>query len=102
MALLIAGVILIAGLVRQQFGSAGLYVVAAISGLADVDAITISSARVAGEPEVASRAILIAVASNSAAKAAMASWIGGTRVGRQLILPTLLAVLAGAAVHVLA
>lgn len=101
MAVLIAGVIVVTGLVQRQFGTAGLYLVAAVSGLVDVDAITISAARMAGDPQVSARAILIAVAANSGSKAALAGWIGGLGVGSRMVIPTIGAVLAGASVHLL-
>lgn len=101
MALMIAFVILVAGLVQLRFGEAGLYVVAAASGLGDVDAITISSARMAAPPEVAVHAILIAVAVNSCSKAVLATWIGGVKVGRRFLPPTLAAIAVGAAVHLM-
>lgn len=99
MALLITAVILISGLVQRNFGSAGLYVVAAVSGLADVDAITISTARMAADPRVLARAILIAVAANSASKAVLATWVGRPALGLRFVWPTLAGIAAGAAVY---
>src|SRR5690606_7199249 len=80
----IAAVMLAAQLLQWWFGSLGVLIVAAISGIADVDAVTISMARLTADTasvETASRAILIAVAVNTAAKAAMAGWVGGWRIG---------------------
>jgi uncharacterized membrane protein (DUF4010 family) len=81
-------------------GSAGAYVLAAISGIVDVDAISLSMARLAPERLDATSAIiaiLIAVAVNSTAKVAIASSIGGTAYAR-LLVPVLGATLvAGAA-----
>jgi uncharacterized membrane protein (DUF4010 family) len=57
---------------------------AAISGLADVDALTLSMARLAGLEVVAAdaaNAILIAAAINTASKAAMAVFVGGAHPG---------------------
>lgn len=69
---------------RQWFGSAGLYAVAAISGITDVDAITISVARM-GEEEAArataSAALVLAVSVNTAVKGAIALAIGGRGLG---------------------
>ena len=101
MALLITGVILLSGLVQRNFGSAGLYVVAAISGLADVDAITISIARMASDPHVLARTILIAVAANSASKAVLATWIGHQVIGLWFIWATLAGMIAAGAVYAL-
>lgn len=68
----------------SYFGSRGLLVSAGISGLADVDAITIS---VAGmhegglETRVAVMAITLAAATNTFVKAALAFALGSTRMG---------------------
>ena len=101
MVALIGGVILISGLTLRNFGSAGLYVVAALSGLADVDAITISSARMTGNPQVSATAILIAVTSNSLVKAFLAAWIGRPIIGARFLIPTLAGIAAGAAAYTL-
>ena len=60
MVAILAAVSLIAGLLRAQFGDAGLYIVAAISGLVDLDAITVTVARLGGPVQVAAQAILLA------------------------------------------
>lgn len=65
---LYAAVLLAVALAKEFFGSAGLYVVAFFSGLTDMDAITLSSAQLAGagtiETGTAWRAILIAAMAN--------------------------------------
>ena len=65
---LYAVVLLAVAAARDHFGSAGLYTVAAFSGLTDVDAITLSSAQLAQsgdiEASTAWRTILIAVMAN--------------------------------------
>ena len=101
MALLISTVILISGLVQRQFGSAGLYAVAAISGIADVDAITISAARAGGDPQVPAVAILIAVATNSLSKAILAAWVGRPVIGVRFLVPSLASIAVAAAVYAL-
>jgi uncharacterized membrane protein (DUF4010 family) len=66
------------------FGGRGALALAAVSGLADVDAITLSMAGLAGSavtPGVAVGAILIAIAANSLAKTGIAIAIGGRRFG---------------------
>lgn len=70
--------------VTHEVGSAGLYLLAAISGIADVDALTLSMARFAGRQvgfEQATVAILIAAGVNTVSKAVMATAIGGTVLG---------------------
>jgi uncharacterized membrane protein (DUF4010 family) len=68
----------------DRASSAGLYLLAAISGIADVDALTLSMARFAGGQVTlpdAVTAILIAAGVNTTAKAAMAAAVGGRHVG---------------------
>ncbi len=81
-------------------GSAGAYVLAAISGILDVDAISLSMARLAPDRLAATSAviaILIAVAVNSISKVVLA-WSGGGWMFGRLLVPALGAtLLAGAA-----
>lgn len=69
-------------------GSQGLYAVALVSGLTDVDAITLSSLRLfnlgqLSEPQTVT-AIAIAFLSNMAFKFGMVVFIGGWRLARQV------------------
>jgi uncharacterized membrane protein (DUF4010 family) len=80
----IGAVILTAEIVRQTFGSTGVLMVAALSGIADVDAVTISMARLGGGDlnlTIAAQAIMIAVSVNTIAKAMIAGWAGGRDIG---------------------
>jgi uncharacterized membrane protein (DUF4010 family) len=80
----IGAVMLTAEIIRQTFGSTGVLMVAALSGVADVDAVTISMARLGGgdlELNVAARAIMIAVGINTVSKAMIAGWAGGRDIG---------------------
>ncbi len=80
---LLAAVLLVAEAARAWFGPTGIYAVAGISGLTDVDAITLSLARMAErdlEPGVAVAGITIAAMVNTAVKAALAGVIGGRRM----------------------
>ena len=65
---LYALVLLAVAVAKQHFGSAGLYVVAVLSGLTDLDAITLSTGQLAGSNMIdtltAWRVVLIAVMSN--------------------------------------
>ncbi|MEH6952755.1 MgtC/SapB family protein (plasmid) [Nitrobacter sp. NHB1] len=84
LAVLLAVVMLVAELVRRMFGGVGILVVAALSGIADVDAVTISIARMGGgdvDVNTAARAIMIAIAINTVSKTIMASWVGNKKVG---------------------
>ncbi|MES2600783.1 MAG: MgtC/SapB family protein [Pseudomonadota bacterium] len=80
----IGAVILTAEIVRQTFGSTGVLMVAALSGIADVDAVTISMARLGGGDlnlTIAAQAIMIAVSVNTISKAMIAGWAGGRDIG---------------------
>lgn len=84
LAALLAAVMMAAELVRRAFGQVGVLVVAALSGVADVDAVTISMARVAGgdvDPNTAARAIMIAIVVNTISKTIMAGSVGNRKVG---------------------
>lgn len=86
------GVVIVAGrAVAQAFGAGGALVGAVGIGLADVDSITISMARLVPEPlglSGASAAILAAVASNMASKLAMSVAIGRGRFAIEVALMT--------------
>ena len=69
---------------RSYAGNAGLFLLAAVSAIADVDALTISMARLAGLQVAAgdaASAILVAASVNTASKAAIAAFVGGARIG---------------------
>ena len=81
-------------------GQSGLFALGGISGLLDVDPITLSMARLAGTgvtPAVAVSTILIAAAANGLAKSVLAVAFGGPRLGLALSAMALLAFGAGAA-----
>jgi uncharacterized membrane protein (DUF4010 family) len=66
------------------FGDAGVQGAAVLSGVADVDAITISVARLVGDGlgvTAATTAIFIAAAVNTVVKAGIALGLGGTAMG---------------------
>lgn len=77
---LYALVLLAVAFVKQRFGDAGLYPVAVISGMTDMDAITLSTANLAAagrlEPAVTWRVILLAALANLAFKGACAIVLG--------------------------
>lgn len=92
-------VITIAAKIATSYaGDAGAYAVAAVSGVADVDAVTLSMLRLArGDlaASVAERAIFIVVAVNTISKACLAWAIGGTEVGKKLFAISIAAIAAG-------
>ncbi len=83
---------------RERKSAIAVFVaVAAISGLADVDAVHSSVARFGEVSSAAVNAILAAVAVNTFAKGAYAWLVGGTRLGLLTIGGSALALLAAAA-----
>jgi len=82
--LLLVLVMLLGKALKHWFGEAGLLALAAASGVADVDAITLSLARMGQEDlvlNVAVTGILVAAAVNSLVKGGMATFIGGRNIG---------------------
>jgi len=78
MALAFQLVLLLMGLVRRQFGDAGVYTSAALFGTTDVDALAVAMTRMnQGDfAAVAARAIAVGVASNTFVKLIIAASIG--------------------------
>ena len=103
LAAFIAVIILAAELVQRFIGDAGVYVVAAVSGVADVDAVTISMARARDGLALAtaSTAIAIAVGVNTISKAVIAIWAGGRHVGVPVAVASAAALAVAAAALVL-
>ncbi len=88
-------------ILRLWIGEAGIYLTAAVSGLTDVDAITLSLARMAEHPEMlttAAKGILLAAVVNTLVKGGMAAVIGGWGVGRYVSGTFLIQIAAGTAV----
>jgi len=87
-ALLVAIVFLVEG-ARRWLGDVGIYLVALLSGLTDVDAITLSlasSARGDGlGDEVAARGIALAVYTNCLVKAGLIAAIGGRALAQRVL-----------------
>jgi uncharacterized membrane protein (DUF4010 family) len=98
-AALFAVVLLATKFVQAHFPPSGLYAVAALAGLTDVDAITLSMAEFAqsGEAGVAVIAIVIAALSNTLVKCGMAFLVAGTALGKPLLIAAAAAFLAGLA-----
>lgn len=84
---------------QNGVGDAGVYLVALLSGLADVDAITLSLARSASaglDSQVAVRAIFLAALSNSLVKGGLIALIGGRQLAMRTLPIMALGLLAGA------
>lgn len=100
LAALIAVISLLAKIVSGLMGNAGLTILAALSGIADVDAITLSLARLSHEGISAGAAALgigIAVAVNTLVKAGMTFSLGTSKAGWIVSGTSLVAVAAGGA-----
>lgn len=84
---------------EKYFGNSGIYVVALVSGLTDMDAITLSTARLvdAGTlaPHVGWQAILIASLSNLVFKAGIVALLGGKALAARVSVLFAIAAAAG-------
>lgn len=88
-------------LARRYLGDSGVWAMAAISGAADVDAITLSLARIVDTEitlALASQGILIAAVSNSLLKLALACSIGGKEIAWRVMPFVAIAMISMAAV----
>ena len=92
-------IILAIAAARETYGDPGLYVIATISGLTDVDAITLSTANLieAGRLDAGSgwRAIVLASLSNLVFKGALGSALGGLALLKHLAPLFLTSIAAG-------
>jgi uncharacterized membrane protein (DUF4010 family) len=98
---LLALILLLARALQQAFGDAGVLGLAAVSGIADVDAIALSLARMSAEDlalETAGLGMVVAAAVNTLVKGAMTASVGGWRFGRRAGIPLALSAIAGLAV----
>lgn len=78
-ALFFAGVLVLVKYSTENFGDSGAYIAAAISGITDVDAITLSMAKLSqgnGNTALARNAILLAALSNTLVKFGMVLVVG--------------------------
>lgn len=99
LAAVIAVIMLLAKVVSAKMGEQAVLVVAAVSGLADVDALTLSLSRMANADISAATAVVgiaIAVAVNTIVKAAYAAALGTPRTGAIVGAASVVAIAAGA------
>jgi len=95
---LLALIMLFAEALRRWTGDAGVLALAGASGIADVDAITLSLSQMTQgdlSPHIAATGIVIAASVNSLVKGVMATTIGGGRLGLRVGLPLLAAAAGG-------
>lgn len=96
--LLLAIIMLSAMAIRNWFGDAGLYALSAISGVIDVDAITLSIAKMTTQSlslEVGGKAIIIAVIVNTSIKMGLVITLGSSLLSKYAIPGYMLTVLTG-------
>jgi len=97
--LLFAVVLVLVTLVQQRFPGGGTYVVAALAGSSDVDAITLSMATLARSGDtvlaVATGSIVVAVLANTLVKCALSATLGGARLRRSALVLTFLLIAIG-------
>ena len=85
-ALLYGGISFISAFVRDKFGNEALYLVSIVSGLTDLDAITLSTAKMTEQKSIEAslgwRLILVATLANLVFKGGMAIVMGNRQLGK--------------------
>ncbi|MDY9924110.1 MgtC/SapB family protein [Methanobacterium sp.] len=95
---LFLGILFLSKIANIYLGSGGVYLASIISGVADVDAITISMALLAPEtipPTTAVTAITLAAISNTVFKFLIALFLGTRKFGRNIGIIFLVIIIAG-------
>jgi uncharacterized membrane protein (DUF4010 family) len=100
--LLYAVVLLAVAAAREHFGDSGLYIAAAISGLTDMDAITLSTSRLVStsylEPATAWRMIMVGGLANIVFKAGLVLALGARAFIKPVLLGMGASILGGVAI----
>ncbi|MCX8083880.1 MAG: MgtC/SapB family protein [Calditerrivibrio sp.] len=100
-ALLLTFIIFLAEKSKELFGSYGLVMISIISGISDVDAITIYLSKLSQEQlfqRVAVLGIYLAVMVNTVVKTVIVFYIGGSKLGVGLVRLSLLTIIVGSLV----
>ncbi len=95
---LLVFVVLLGKAAIHFFGETGLYLLAAASGIADIDPINLTLSRMSNADlslDVATLGIVIAASSNTLLKAVLAMFVAGPRLGMMLFVPLLVTISAG-------
>jgi uncharacterized membrane protein (DUF4010 family) len=98
---LLAMVFLLTQAIRVWLGDTGIYVLAALSGAGDVDAITIALSRMAGGTlslPVCALAVVLATSVNTITKAMLTIVLGGGKLGLRVVWPFTFALALGVVV----
>lgn len=96
--ILYTAILLVVSYASDQFGHKGIYLSSALAGLTDIDAITISVAKIAGDSMniiTAQNAIILATLSNTIIKLGISLWAGSGALRKQVLLGYGLMFLAG-------
>lgn len=100
--LLYAVISFLSAAAKDKFGNEGLYVVSILSGLTDMDAITLSTARMTEQKKIDAslgwKLILIAFMSNLVFKGGIAMITGGKELGKTIAFLFGIAILTGLAI----
>ncbi len=86
--LFLAVILWLTQILKDWMGRVGIYLTAAVSGITDVDAITLSLAKLAEDPamlRIAAVGILLAAAVNTVVKAGMTVFIAGGTMARYVV-----------------
>ena len=95
---LLTAILLLGEFLKEAFGDAGIYALAATSGVADVDAITLSLTRMSNNGlgmEAAVLGIVVAASVNNLVKSGIAWAIGNRNIGMLVAGPMVLSLAAG-------
>ncbi len=99
--LMFALVLLATRAATEYFGDRGLYLASALGGTTDVDAVTLSTAKLASQQVTgavsATVSICIAIAVNTIVKTALAAGIGGKALGKRIVTVGALIIVSGGA-----
>lgn len=98
---LLAVTMLLSQALQQWFGDAGIYLLASVSGLSDVDAVNLALSRGSLNGlslDVAMKGIIIAAIANSLVKSGMVAVFSKGRLSMQVCIPLILASAGGGAV----
>ncbi len=95
---LLALVMFLVRALRDWLGDVGVYLIALLSGITDVDAVTLSMSRLASEDlamSVAARAIVLAVIANTVFKILLTAFIARGKMARRVAVPMFLTAVTG-------
>ncbi len=96
--LFLAGIMLLSKILKSYFGDAGILMLAAISGIMDVDAIDLSLSRMSLKDldlKIAASGITLAAVVNNLVKAGIATFVSGHSIGWRVSLPLVISAAVG-------